>query len=376
MRDDRQEALDRSAEADSPRQDDHRSPGELSERLDSLPDGHPSSRFEADGTPRQAAVDLRELADGFDDEIDDLGFETADSVTDVDLNTDRETPGTEQPTDQKYQVTDAEWAEHITDVRTRLGDAQRAGLSTDRQYTTDQDREQWTPARDRIQGELVADLYERARDVPCDRKSIVAGGLGGAGKSTVLSNHAGIDLSQYLTINPDDIKEEMAKRGLVPRVEGLTPMEASDLAHEESSAIAKQLERKARSDGKNVIWDITMSSRESTERRITNLRASGYSVDAVFVDIPVETSVRRADVRHRTGYNDYLAGVGLGGRYVPAELIEAQADPDWGSKNRKTFEEVGRLFDHWSRYDNSVDGRPPVLAQTDRPDTTNREERA
>jgi predicted kinase len=375
VRDDRPEALDQSAAADWPRQDDVRPPGELSGRLDSLPDGHPSSRYEADGTPRGAAVDLRELAGEFDDEeIDGTASERDDA--DVELRVEREVADAEQTADQKYLVTDAEWAEHITDVRTRLGDARRAGLATDRQFTTDQDREQWTPARDRIQGELAADLYERARDVPCDSKSIVAGGLGGAGKSTVLSEHAGIDLSQYLTINPDDIKEEMAKRGLIPEVEGLTPMEASDLVHEESSAIAKQLERKARSDGKNIIWDITMSSRESTERRITDLRADGYRVDGIFVDIPVETSVRRADARHRSGYDDYLAGTGLGGRYVPAELIEAQADPDWVSKNRKTFEEVSHLFDHWSRYDNSVDGRPPVLAQTDRPDPANREDRA
>ena len=43
-------------------------------------------------------------------------------------------------------------------------------------------------------------------------------------------------MSQYLMINPDDIKEEMARRGMVPEIEGLSPMEASDLVHEESSA--------------------------------------------------------------------------------------------------------------------------------------------
>ena len=71
---------------------------------------------------------------------------------------------------------------------------------------------------------------------------------------------ADIDRSQYLTINPDNIKEELAKRDLIPKVEGLSPMEASDLVHEESSHIAKQLAMRAQADGKNVIWDITMSS--------------------------------------------------------------------------------------------------------------------
>jgi len=45
-------------------------------------------------------------------------------------------------------------------------------------------------------------------------------------------------------------------------------LEASDLVHEESSHIAKQLALRAMPEGKNVIWDITMASRESTERRI------------------------------------------------------------------------------------------------------------
>jgi len=49
---------------------------------------------------------------------------------------------------------------------------------------------------------------------------------------------------------------------------------------------------------------------------------------------------------------------------VPPEVIRAQADPIWGSKNRKTFEEVSDRFDRWCRYDNSIDGHPPRLAET------------
>jgi hypothetical protein len=191
----------------------------------------------------------------------------------------------------------------------------------------------------------------------------MAGGLGGAGKSTVLADHAGIDRSQYLTINPDDVKEEMARRGLVPEIEDVSPMEASDLVHEESSYLARQLALRAHADGKNLIWDITMSSRGSAERRIDDLWAAGYTrIEAVFVDIPVETSVSRAESRHRTDHDKYRAGHGLGGRFVPPEVIRGQVNNEWGSLNRKTFEELRPRFDKWSRYDNSVDGRDPVLA--------------
>ena len=75
--------------------------------------------------------------------------------------------------------------------------------------------------------------------------AVVAGGLGGAGKTTVLGDHEGIDPTKYLTINPDDLKEELAQRGMIPKVDGLSPMEASDLVHEESSYLARQLALRA-----------------------------------------------------------------------------------------------------------------------------------
>jgi predicted ABC-type ATPase len=381
MRDDRPEALrarpdavevpgaDVPAAADWPRRNDSRSPAELTRRLDSLPDGHPSSRYEADGSLRDSPLRLSDLETPPPEDEASSDADIAESRPETVSPDDANRPADIRP------YTDAEWADHITEVRTRLDDAEKLGLATNLQYTVGPDKKEWSAERNRVQGALIAALYEQAQDVPCEGRAIIAGGLGGAGKTTVLSEHAGIDRSQYLTINPDNIKEEMARRGLIPEVEGLSPMEASELAHEESSYIAKRLALRASADGKNLIWDITMSTLESTKSRISELRSTGYAVDGIFVDIPVDTSIRRTDARHREGHEAYRAGIGLGGRCVPPEVIRAQADPDWGCNNRKTFEEVTHLFDHWSRYDNSMDGRPPVLVQADSPADT-KEERA
>ena len=269
----------------------------------------------------------------------------------------------------KERLTDQEQAEHAAKVSAILNDAVNGGLATDKQYTTDPDRVQWTAARNREQGAIVDKLYSRASEVPCDRKAIIVGGLPGAGKTTVLARVANIDRSQYLTISPDDIKEEMARRGLIPAVEGLSPLEASELVHEESSAIARQLEYRVQLDGKNVIFDVTMSSMGSTEKRIDALRASGYTqIEGVFVDIPVEASLKRADARYRAAHDEYLAGNGLGGRFIPPQVITRQAEPEWGTKNRKVFEEIKHRFDSWSLYDNSVDGRKAVLKDSSKQD--------
>jgi predicted ABC-type ATPase len=316
---------------------------DLRQRMDHLPAGHPSSPYEADGRRREPGASLR------------------------DLNAELEAT---------RPLTDAEWPEHRTDVRSQLASADDSDLETDHLHTVDEDRKIWTVERNRLQGELVADLYEEAKDVPSSGRAIIAGGLPGSGKSTILSEQAGIDLSKYLTINPDDIKEKMAERGMIPHVEGLSPMEASHLAHEESSLIAKRLALRAVADRKNIIWDITMSSRESTEKRITQLHDAGYTVEGIFVDIPIETSVRRADARHRKGHDDYRAGIGLGGRYVPAEVIEAQANPVWGSDNREVFEDVNHLLQPWRRYDNSVDDRDAVMTADSLANDQDREETA
>ena len=308
----------------------------LSRRLGSLPDGHPSSAFGEDGSRRQPTVSLRDL------ELDDV----------------------ESPADQRRPLTDAEWSNHVRDVRVSLEKAHTEGLATDRRYAIDEDGEAWLLSRREVHEMIIDDLYAEAAAVPCEHKAIVAGGLAGAGKTTVLTEQAGIDRSQYMTINPDDVKLEMAKRGLIPSVDGLSPMESSDLVHEESSHIAKQLAIRARADGKNLIWDITMSSRSSTERRMDDLRTSGYaSIEGIFVDIPVDVSINRADARHRQDQEKYRAGDGLGGRYVPPEVTLAQADSQWGSKNRRTFEDLKPSFDQWTRFDNGIDGLDAVMAE-------------
>jgi len=317
----------------------------MQRRLDDLPHGHPSSPYNEDGSRKPPVTRWQDIDSS----------EPADQTP----------PSSDRPP----PLSDAEHNDHVHEVRECLDKARADGLVTDQKYTIDRARQVWSDEREAFHDSIIEDLYERSADVPNEHRAILAGGLGGAGKSTVLDKYAGIDRSQYLTINPDEIKEEMASRGLIPLVDGLSPMEASDLVHEESSHIAKRLALLAQADGKNIIWDITMRTQASTEGRIDDLRSTGYTrIEGIFVDIPVETSVARSDARHRAGHDDYLAGKGLGGRFVPEEIIRQQADPEWGSVNRKTFEAIKPRLDNWSMYDNSVDGGIPLLADASQPE--------
>jgi zeta toxin len=275
-----------------------------------------------------------------------------------------ETSEIDEPT---RRLTDREWAEHLAEVRRTLDRAREEGLESHLVNTIDPDHQSWTKERRELHNSILNDLYSAATDIPNMGHALVAGGLGGAGKTTVLTEQAGIDTSQYLVINPDNLKEEMARRGMTPEIEGLSPMEASDLVHEESSYLARQLALRAYNDRKNVIWDITMSDEKRTAARLDEMRNAGYSrIDGLFVDIPVETSVKRTESRHRDGHEKFLAGHGLGGRPVPPKVIRDQADPEWGSKNRRTFNNLRSRFDNWSIYDNSVDWKPALIIDSSR----------
>jgi predicted kinase len=307
--------------------------GGLERRLARLPDGHPSGAGYADVRGRPAGPEYR-------------GGEG----------------------DRLRPLTDAEYAEHVADVEAKLEQARAVGLATDIQHTIDRGREVWSEERQAIHDELIAYFYAHAPEVPCEYRALLAGGLAGAGKTTVLTQHAGIDLSRYLMINPDVVKEEMARRRLIPEIGGLSAMEVSDLVHEESSYLARRLSQLAQADGRNLVWDVTMSDGDSTARRVVALKSAGYKhVEGVFVDIPIGVSLQRTAARHREGHDNFLAGNGLGGRYVPPRLIFNQADPEWGSKNRKNFEQTKSVFDSWSRYENSTDGKAPGLAEVSPP---------
>lgn len=221
-------------------------------------------------------------------------------------------------------------------------------------------RVQFTPEREKVQRQIVKTVLQRQmrQGAKAERKALFLGGLPGAGKTTSLGKIDGLDERDYVTINPDIFKEELAKRGLVPKVKGMSPMEASALAHEESSNMALMLAEAAEKRGLNIIWDITMNKASSVQKRLDPLKSAGYRTQAVFVDIKHEQSLERVAQRHYRGWAGWLAdttGKHLGQRYVPSgHVAGSKSKIGSHSANLDAFNEIKHQFHAHRLYHNSA----------------------
>lgn len=119
------------------------------------------------------------------------------------------------------------------------------------------------------------------------------------------------------------LHNRLLREGAIPHVEGLTPMEASSLVHEESSHLADRLLLNLANQRKNLIYDFTMKSESTTITRIGTLNNFGYQnedIRIVFVDVPLSVSKGRAKTRYMVGLNNF----DLGGRWVPSFVADKQ----------------------------------------------------
>jgi predicted ABC-type ATPase len=243
----------------------------------------------------------------------------------------------------------------------------------------------YSPERQAMHDKIINQILEESKGVPAEHKAWIMGGLGGAGKTTLLSSNdinmpdgskttasqlfginsertssEGMRVANAVNVNADDITERMAAAGMLPTVDHLAPMELSYLAHEEASTMSHELADRVIASGKNMIWDVTLGSHNSGSERIAQLKEMGYSVTGVFVDVSVDASKAAAMERYQRGYDDWMAGKGQGGRYVPPALIEQGRDgPDAYSKNRIAFDTLVKegQFDHYVIVNNEGRGR-------------------
>lgn len=249
-----------------------------------------------------------------------------------------------------------------------LSQAIRDGKITSKIYASSEvPGMEYTMERHLAQQEIIEDVLKAHDKVPCEGKAVLSGGMGGAGKTTVLTRYLGMDTSQYITVNPDDIKEIMAERGMIPTLRGLTPMECSTLAHQEASYISSLIMKRAIAEKRNIILDGTMASMKSMRRITGQLRDGGYHMSAVFVDITPETSQKRATSRYQRGMSKYTTSrEGQGGRILPASVNQGNTPEDPTRFRSRSAENLAALYEDGTIpstpvvYNNDGDAPQPV----------------
>lgn len=267
----------------------------------------------------------------------------------------------------EFAFGDADYQQHAAMVDKRLKELDDAHQDSEHLFRIkglDGKLKSWSPARRAQQKELINYMWAKNHydAIPNEGKAVMMGGLGGSGKGFVQGqSQYGLSNKHYLVVNPDDVKEAMAERGMIPHVDGLSPMEASTLVHEEAGDIAKRLAERAYAQKKNVIWDITMSGDDSVQRRIQDMRKAGYgNVDGVFMDADAGTARQRAIDRHRRGEQAFRNGQGQGGRWLPSWISQGNSPtPGSGqrSKNAEVWNRVRPAFNNTIMFD-ATKGQP------------------
>jgi predicted ABC-type ATPase len=210
----------------------------------------------------------------------------------------------------------------------------------------------WTPERQALHAKIVDDFFtveDIARATPAEGekpKLMFLGGRGGSGKSWFTENPDSPiygDAKKALYINPDDVQAKL------PGYKGWN----AALYHVEAGHLTEQIERVARENGLNVVYDATMRQAQTTAQRVQAYKSAGYSVEGHYMHAPPHVSTERA-IKRFLG-ND----MGATGRFV---------DPGYtysSTTNETTFDHMTPAFDRWTMFDSSG-GTRRLVARKDR----------
>lgn len=222
----------------------------------------------------------------------------------------------------------------------------------------------WSAQRTALHDRILDEAWNAAAKVPNGHRAVYAGGLPGSGKTTFLASAAakqqGIELSDYLVINPDDIKAMLiATPGAVPNYPGLKSAEVASLIHAESSYVADELLTRALASGKNVLIDRTMGAGRPVAATFADLRRMGYSTMSVYIDSTPAESLARSEYRYRGKEGDFS------GRPIAfSALANTVLDSLGRTPNRIVFESVAApASDMWLLVDHHQLGAPVIVAK-------------
>ena len=191
---------------------------------------------------------------------------------------------------------------------------------------------------------IINDLFKNAKTAkPKDGQAptfMILGGRGGSGKGNFGKEGKSCQVynkQDYIVLDADAIKERLKPYN------GYNAFEV----HQESSDILTQALAKARKEGLNVVWDGTMKTLGSVEKKLKPFMDSKYNIEMYYMHLPREKAAERAIGRFMESEN---------GRYVPLTELLKMKD------NEENFDKLKKYASKWAFYDNDVPfGTDPKL---------------
>jgi hypothetical protein len=170
---------------------------------------------------------------------------------------------------------------------------------------------QYIPLREALHGKIIEMRLRAGATSDSPRLIFTAGGFG-AGKSFVtgaLEKLNILDVSQFLWIDPDSIKEDIPEYA---ELKNSDPESAATLVHKESGHIQEQLLELALKKKKNIIVDGSLRAKDWWTSEFKRIRGAypEYSISIINVSAPDEILLERVASRGK-----------VTGRLIPSALV-------------------------------------------------------
>ena len=220
-----------------------------------------------------------------------------------------------------------------------------------------------SPERQKLYDKIVKEHLKGVTPTGNPTFTLMGGG-GGSGKGTILKNQIALDQStefgvripesNFVRVDPDEIK------AMLPEFDELLfagrKDESASYTHEESSAIAKIVQRQAFSRGLDVLLDGTGNSKAiKLQSKIDEARNAGYIVNGVYVSTTIESAWQRN--MGRAVKPNSKRGI-----VPPYNFLEAHKSVS------DIMPHMAPEFDSWVLFDTNgpEDSLPPIIASTKR----------
>jgi hypothetical protein len=209
---------------------------------------------------------------------------------------------------------------------------------------------------------MVQDILKRSDTVPSEGKAVLLAGLGTA-KAQALAKSGAIDPARHTLVSTEHIKGEMAKRGMIPEVDGLRQGESTALVHAEAAHVASMAAVALAKRRKNMVMDGSVPGSHMQDWA-AHLRGQGYAdVRGIHVSTPVDKAVERARSAHRSALGkDQQPGP----RLIPAHDLRDMADSHGADGTARSFDWLKAALHGWEQHDGSS-GAPVLTAKGGQP---------